>query len=159
MEFPGRPRRIQGYDYGAAGPIFHCRIGVAGRAPVFGEPRAATLVVDALKHYQAETVHVFAYCVMPDHVHVLVALREANRPLPRWIGDLKRWVVRETAGESLRVSWQRGFFERVLRSDEDVATAAKYIVANPVRAGLATRVGEYPWAGSFEWGALESWWG
>jgi REP element-mobilizing transposase RayT len=40
--------------------------------------------------------------------------------------------------------WQKGFYDRALRSDEDVVSVARYIVANPLRAGIVDRVGEYP---------------
>jgi REP element-mobilizing transposase RayT len=39
--------------------------------------------------------------------------------------------------------WQRGFHDRALRRDDDVVAAARYIVANPLRAGLVENVGEY----------------
>ncbi|VVN18047.1 hypothetical protein PS645_04155 [Pseudomonas fluorescens] len=40
--------------------------------------------------------------------------------------------------------WQRGYYDRALRRDEDIKDAARYIVMNPLRAGLAKRLGEYP---------------
>lgn len=40
--------------------------------------------------------------------------------------------------------WQTGFYDHALRRDEDVREVARYVVANPVRAGLAARVGAYP---------------
>jgi hypothetical protein len=45
--------------------------------------------------------------------------------------------------------WQRYGFERVLRQDETTAVAARYILENPIRAGLVTRVQDYPFLGSF----------
>jgi putative transposase len=92
---------------------------------------------------------------MPDHVNVLLSLRSNNCSLPRLIGDLKKWVPRQAAQQGLAVAWQKGFFERVLRSDEDVVTTARYIVANPVRVGLVSRPRDYQWGGSFEWDLWE----
>lgn len=92
-----------------------------------------------------------AYCVMPDHVHVLVSLI-GDALLPRWLGDIKRWTTsqaRQRTGVQLR--WQPNFYEHVVRSDEDVVELARYILANPVRAGLVASVGEFPFSGSFEW--------
>ena len=40
--------------------------------------------------------------------------------------------------------WQRGFHDHALRKDESVLAAARYIIANPLRAGLVRRVGDYP---------------
>ena len=44
--------------------------------------------------------------------------------------------------------WQDGFYDRILRRDEDSLDVAAYIVANPVRAGLVHRVTDYPYSGS-----------
>jgi REP element-mobilizing transposase RayT len=151
MDFPGRPHRLAGFDYGAAGPVFHCRVSTeAGSAP-FSDPRAASLVVETLKYHHATSVRILAFCVMPDHVHVLLSIREGARSLSRWVGDVKRWVSRRGVPDHLVISWQKGFFERVLRSNEDVLTAARYILANPVRAGIVAESQVYPWCGSFEW--------
>lgn len=51
-------------------------------------------------------------------------------------------VARDTAGARV---WQTGFYDRAIRSDEDVADVARYIVANPIRAGLVKSVREYSW--------------
>jgi len=40
--------------------------------------------------------------------------------------------------------WESGFYDRALRSEQDILPAARYIVMNPVRAGLCKRVGDYP---------------
>jgi hypothetical protein len=44
--------------------------------------------------------------------------------------------------------WQRYGFERVLRQHEPTADVARYILENPIRAGLARSVAEYPFMGS-----------
>ena len=40
--------------------------------------------------------------------------------------------------------WQRGYYDRALRRDEDIKDATRYIVMNPLQAGLVKRVGDYP---------------
>jgi hypothetical protein len=45
--------------------------------------------------------------------------------------------------------WQRYGFERVLRQEETTQVVARYILENPIRAGLVTRVEDYPFLGSF----------
>ena len=51
--------------------------------------------------------------------------------------------------------WQRGYFEHVLRDDEDTIGVARYIIENPVRAGLVTNPLDYPYLGSFTTTARE----
>lgn len=40
-------------------------------------------------------------------------------------------------------TWQRGFFDRAIRREDDLVSIARYIVANPLRAGLVERIGDY----------------
>jgi len=50
-------------------------------------------------------------------------------------------------------AWQKGFYEHILRSGEDCASAMAYIFENPVRAGLVKDNYAWPFSGSFvlEW--------
>jgi hypothetical protein len=47
------------------------------------------------------------------------------------------------------VLWQRSYYDHILREDEDVVGVARYVLENPVRAGLVTEVIQYPFHGSF----------
>ncbi|UZE26759.1 transposase [Pseudomonas asplenii] len=51
--------------------------------------------------------------------------------------------VNASRGQSGQV-WQRGFHDRLIRRDEDLPGVARYVIANPVRAGLVKRVHDYP---------------
>jgi REP element-mobilizing transposase RayT len=151
VTIPGRPRRLDGVPYDAPGPVFHCRIGTLDRLAVFADERLADLVVAALRFYQASFVDVLAYCVMPDHVHIVVSLRSGDRSLSRWVGDLKRWTTLEARRVGCELRWQSGFFEHVVREYEDLRSIGFYVLANPVRAGLAEDWRRYRWCGSFVW--------
>jgi len=83
---------------------------------------------------------------MPDHAHLLV---EALNPTADLRQLVKRW--KQSTGISYarargRRLWQPGYFERVLRIEEGTEQVARYIVMNPLRAGLSQKVGEYPYA-------------
>ncbi|WP_394000249.1 transposase [Luteimonas sp. WGS1318] len=86
-----------------------------------------------------------AWVLMPDHVHWLLQLgtdASLARVIAKWKAAATRAVHAQTAhtGEV----WSRGFHDRALRHDEDLRAAARYVVLNPVRAGLVARVTEYP---------------
>ena len=40
--------------------------------------------------------------------------------------------------------WQAGYYDHAIRKDEDIVNIARYIIANPIRAGLVKKVGDYP---------------
>ena len=94
---------------------------------------------------EAGDCETLAFVLMPDHLHWLVELVEGD--LSRVAGQFKASaaaaVNRELGTAKVR-RWQRGFHDRALRREDDLVDLARYVVANPIRAGLVTRVGEYP---------------
>jgi REP element-mobilizing transposase RayT len=81
---------------------------------------------------------------MPDHLHLLIQL--GTNPLDRVINGLKSYsarVLNRNIGRTGRF-WDHGFHDHALRKEEDLVDVARYIVANPLRAGLVRRCGDYP---------------
>ena len=119
---------------------------VAGRRPLFADVRAARLLVaEARRLHDGGKVRSLAWVVMPDHFHWLFQLAEGS-DLGQVIGTLKgtsgRRINRHFACRGSL--WQPAFFDHALRADEDIVQIARYIVANPLRAGIAKTLGEYP---------------
>lgn len=83
---------------------------------------------------------------MPDHVHLLVQGRRDDASLFRFMKAWKQQTGFEYTRRHGRRLWQVGFYDHIMRTEENVLKHAKYIVGNPVRAGLAKAVGEYPFA-------------
>ena len=84
-------------------------------------------------------VSTLAFVLMPDHLHWLVQLG-VHAEIEKVVGRVKSLIARRLDGGI----WQTGFYDHALRKDEDIAAVARYIVANPVRAGLVGRLGDYP---------------
>ena len=89
-----------------------------------------------------------AYCFMPDHVHVLVYGTSLHADLSAFMTHFKKVTGFEYSRRFERRLWQPGYHDRILRDDESTEATARYILENPVRAGLARQIGEYPYAGS-----------
>ncbi len=92
------------------------------------------------------------YVIMPDHVHFFASPHSAAKPLGGWLRDWKRWTARQLAAQA-GVSpplWQPEFFDHLLRSAASYAEKWQYVWQNPVRAGLATTPGDWPYAGECE---------
>ena len=85
---------------------------------------------------------------MPDHFHALASAESESSDLQRFVRLSKQrsgFGFKRTHGERL---WQDSYFDRTLRENETVPTTIAYIVANPVRAGIVSSPGEYPYWGS-----------
>jgi putative transposase len=76
---------------------------------------------------------------MPDHLHMLIAV-EGDAILSNLVRDFKR-ITAKTA----RIRWQRNFFGHRLRHDESEKEKADYINQNPMRAGLISPDGTWPY--------------
>jgi len=90
-----------------------------------------------------------AYVVMPDHIHWLVQL-SGGSSLDKVMNSLKgRSAHRINSSRERRGKvWQDGFHDHALRRDEDLKSAANYLIHNPVRAGLVQQPDQYPFWGS-----------
>jgi hypothetical protein len=81
---------------------------------------------------------------MPDHLHLLVTGSD-DAPLIRFVQHFKQATGHRRAG-----LWQRSYYDHVLRYEEDLASVARYIWGNPVRAGIVENVTEYTYSGPRE---------
>jgi len=89
---------------------------------------------------------------MPDHLHVLVEADSEQADFTMFVKRFKQTTGFVHRRETRQPLWQPGYHERVLRDDEATLTVVRYILENPIRAGLATDLGEYPFAGSERYG-------
>ncbi len=88
-----------------------------------------------------------AWVLMPDHWHGLIALGVGD-DLGLRIGLAKTNMARGIRAEAGAIGpiWAKSFHDHALRNDDEALLAtARYIVMNPVRAGLVRRVGDYPY--------------
>ena len=147
MPFKPVPR-LRSFDY--RGPQrYFLTFCSHNRRRVFLGDEALTCVTTQLVRASADHVFsVIAYCYMPDHLHLLVEGCDADASLPEFARTFKQrssfhWKQRFAAP-----LWQRSYYEHVLRDEESTVGVVRYILENPLRAGLATRVEEYPYVGS-----------
>jgi REP element-mobilizing transposase RayT len=114
------------------------------RRPLFDNLGHGRIVVRAIMR-EAQLAETLAFVIMPDHIHWLVRLR-GSRPLSRCVNTVKSHSARQfntVTGRHIRV-WQRGFHDHAVRNDEGLENIARYVVLNPVRAGLVKSVRDYP---------------
>ena len=125
--------------------IYHVSTATSGRRPLFTALRNGRIVVQAMKCEDAAGHTVtLAFVVMPDHLHWLLQL-VGDRSLSDCVCVMKSHSAREinaTIGSKTAI-WQRGFHDRAIRKDDDLVTIARYIVANPLRAGIVDSISRY----------------
>lgn len=87
---------------------------------------------------------------MPDHVHILLRDRDANRPLQIIVAAIKGRAIHQCKPLNIKLAWQPGFYDRVVRDYELSDEFVNYVLMNPVRAGLAANYGDYEHCGNFD---------
>ena len=87
---------------------------------------------------------VIGYCLMPDHVHMLMC--NAGSTLGKITNAFKGRVSRRVRQKQPDLEvWQPGYWDHIVRKEEGLYTVMKYILLNPVRAGLVNFWWDYEW--------------
>jgi putative transposase len=140
-------RNLRKGRYSCTGQVYLVTCVAHQRARHFSGFCCGRIVVRQLM--RAESVNwatTLAFVVMPDHLHWLFELT-GNVSLADIVGNMKRHSSREIRnirGDSGLRIWQRGFHDHALRNEESLVAVSRYVISNPLRAGMVRRVGDYP---------------
>ena len=109
------------------------------------QPAIAQLVVDALRHFDHQRYRLHAWCVMPNHVHVIVEPL-TGQELPALLHSWKSFTAKAANGLLKRTGefWQKEYYDHLIRDAEDYAHAMHYLLNNPGKAGIKN----WPWVWS-----------
>lgn len=126
----------------------------SARRRVFAHSDHAEFAVGEIRRLHGNMWRILGYCVMPDHVH-LMALNLDGKPsdLVRLFKGRTSMVFRGLCPAPL---WQRSYHDHLLRRNEDIVGVMRYMMENPVRAGLQAHWMKYPWCGSMQWPEMSS---
>jgi len=115
-------------------------------------PKVASFVQQSFLHFHGERYHLHAWCVMPNHVHVLLEpLIDLASIVQGWKSFTARWILRNRAALGLEIPeagpvWMREYWDRYIRDENHYQTVTEYIHQNPVKADLCNRPEEWPWS-------------
>jgi REP-associated tyrosine transposase len=143
-----QPGHVKGFEYRGLHRYF-LTFCTDFRRRVFIDAGVVTLVYRQILRAAAQDgFAVVAYCFMPDHLHLLVEGLRDDSDCLRFIKLAKQYSGFYYSQERGRTLWQRYGFETIVRDDELTLVAARYVLQNPVRAGLVATPRDYPFIGS-----------
>jgi REP-associated tyrosine transposase len=129
---------------------------VNGRREVFIDDAVVSIVRQQILRAASENrFAILAYCFMPDHLHLLVEGESDDADCRRFIKSSKQYSGFYYSNAYRQRLWQRYGYERVLRNDEATLDVARYILDNPLRAGIVRDVREYRFVGSEKYTVAE----
>ena len=143
-----RPAHLKAFDYLGLHQYFltFCTF---DRQPHFVESERVTLVRTQIERAGVDQCFaITAYCYMPDHLHLLVEGQSEGSDCREFISRAKQYSGFHYQAKFGQRLWQRYGYERTLRSEEAAVSVARYVLENPVRAGLVERIDQYEFLGS-----------
>jgi putative transposase len=142
-----------GDDYYVGRRRYFVTICTHQRTAYFADAQAAAWMVRQLQRVASgRDFLLHAWCVMPDHVHILVEGREGSCELREFVSALKQCTAQAFASRWQRKLWQRYFYDHVVRTEESMDQIAAYVWHNPVRKGICAQALDYPYSGSLTMG-------
>ncbi|HET6266900.1 MAG TPA: transposase [Acidobacteriota bacterium] len=110
------------------------------------DPEIASVVANTLGYFDHQRYTLHCWTIMPNHVHVLFTLSPKVK-LSSVMHSWKSFSAHKANQILSRTGtfWQREYFDRLIRSGRQFEFSLRYVLNNPVNAGLCKEVGQWPW--------------
>ena len=118
------------------------------------DPACAKIVEDAILFGAAGRYELFAWCVMANHVHLLVTPRWELSKVTQSLKGFTAYEINRLQSETGRTFWVDESYDHWARDEEEFQRIVYYIENNPVKAGLCQRVEDWPWSSA----RFRRWW-
>ncbi len=149
--WPRRPPRLARL-FNTAPPLYLVTLNTCKRLCLLAFPEIHEAFREFCFKAKEHNVAVGRYVIMPDHIHLFVALPAVGITLPRWVGSLRNLVGKRLLKLGIaRPHWQEGFFDHLLRSGGSYSQKWEYVRMNPVRAKLCATPDAWPYQGEIVW--------
>jgi len=146
-----RSNRLSNYDYSKDRPV-HVTVCTENKERILGSEVNARIVAnELLKTAKDLGFNILCYCLMPDHLHVIVSPGESTLSVSKFLNIFKgRTTAIFRERKDLKKIWQRSAFDHVIRTEENLKGIIEYIRNNPVRKGIVENADDYPYSESFD---------
>jgi len=119
-----------------------------------GHPLLADLMQETLQLFDGERYRLIAWCVMPNHVHVLIEpIFRLPKILQSWKSFTGRWAMANNTKLGLGIPgtpfWMREYWDRYIRDEAHFYSTINYIHNNPVKAKLCAAPSDWPWSSAY----------
>lgn len=144
-----RAPRLADCDY-AGDVIIHLTVCAADGKP-FSDAPVAEMICENIEFYSNKLgFRLFGYCLMPDHLHLLVSPGKSGKSMSDWLQTFKSYTGHQFVKLGHRPPlWQRSPYDHVCRDGETAESVLVYIIDNPVRAELVKCWRDWSWTKVF----------
>lgn len=141
MEPPSDLGRLEYFDAQLDAGLGRCTL---------SDPAIANCVHDALHHFNGQRYDLHAWCVMPNHVHVVVKPASGWRlgvVVHSWKSFTANFINALLGRQGM--FWAREWFDRAMRDEDHLARTIQYVEANPVKAGFVGLAHDWRWSSAW----------
>ena len=125
--------------YSEPNRIYVLTMVTVNRIPLLSDFKTARTLINVLqKHEELNFAKTLCFVIMPDHLHWMIQLGDVKN-LADTVQSMKSAVSRNSGQQVFR----NGYYDQAVRREEDIKSLARYIVANPLRAGLVENINDY----------------
>jgi len=140
------PKRLKEFDY-MGSYCYSLTICTYNRTHFFKAEKIVrfveSILVETSKNFQFDII---CYCFMPDHLHCIVQGKDDKSDLHKFIKNFKQITGYRFKQKANKQLWQTSYYDHVIRHDENLYNASKYIIENPLRKGLVKDSRDYPYS-------------
>jgi REP element-mobilizing transposase RayT len=146
MDSRARSSSLRKGRFSQVGQIYFITSTTHQRNSYFSDWQSGRVIVNSLRQVESlGEAKTLTFVVMPDHLHWLIELDKGTlASVVRRMKSMSAIALNDLCNSPGRKVWQSGFYDHALRSEEDLRDISRYIVANPLRAGLVKKLGDYP---------------
>ncbi|MEZ5344787.1 MAG: transposase [Pyrinomonadaceae bacterium] len=128
--------RLRDFDYSSENVYFVTMV-AKDRRKLFVQKKFSNEIIECLLNLrESMKFNMYGYCLMPDHFHGLIGKGESELSLGRICGAFKSLTTRIYWNFGEGKLWQRGYYDHIIRNEEDFFDCLKYTKENPSKANL-----------------------
>ena len=98
----------------------------------------AEICKNSILHFDGKDIEVICFCIMPNHIHLVFEIINKNKMVGDIMASIKKFSARKANKALKRIGkfWQAESFDRLVRDEKELYNIIKYVLLNPVNAGL-----------------------
>lgn len=150
---PGERFKIRDIEQGKLFGKWDDALHSTGHGPfLLQEDRVAEIVANSIRYHDGEWFDVIAFCIMPNHVHLVIAPYEKSEETDYSLSKIMHNIKRNSAKQANQTLgragtfWQHESYDHVVRDAAELERIIKYILNNPVKAGLVDEWTQWKWS-------------
>jgi len=109
-------------------------------------PEIAEINKKAIHHFEHQYYQLICYCIMSNHIHLVIKLIEGSPDVSQIMHSIKRFTAKESniILDRKGAFWMSESYDRLIRNNNELNNTINYVINNPVKAGMVKDWTKWP---------------